>query len=144
MRRVGLAVLSLTGLSVGVWALFMPGSFHDGFPIAGRGWVSALGPYNEHLTRDVGALNLALGVLLAAAAIRQERGLVIASLAAWLVYAVPHLVFHLAEPGDLRAPDYLANGISLALAVLLPVALLLLELKRRAPADGPSNPQGKG
>ena len=40
-------------LVVGVWALVLPRSFYDDFPAAGRHWVSALGPYNEHLVRDV-------------------------------------------------------------------------------------------
>ena len=34
--------------------------FYDDFPGLGRSWVAADGPYNEHLVRDVGALNLAL------------------------------------------------------------------------------------
>jgi hypothetical protein len=47
-------------------------------PVAREG----LGPYNEHLVRDVGALNLALGVLLASAAILLERRLARVSLLA--------------------------------------------------------------
>jgi hypothetical protein len=62
--RVGMALLAVSPLGVGVWALFAPRSFFQDFPAAGRHWVSALGPYNEHLMRDVGALNLALLVLL--------------------------------------------------------------------------------
>ncbi len=34
-------------------------------PFSDSEWVSTLGPYDEHLVRDVGELNLALGVLLA-------------------------------------------------------------------------------
>jgi hypothetical protein len=66
-------------------------------PVAGQDWVSTLGPYNEHLVRDVGALNLALGVLLATAALLLERRLVQVSLIAYLVYAVPHFAFHLVK-----------------------------------------------
>ncbi|CAN5559336.1 hypothetical protein BH24ACT21_BH24ACT21_10240 [soil metagenome] len=89
--------------------MFLPRSFYDDFPVAGRHWVSSLPPYNEHLVRDVGALNLALGVLLAAAAILLGRGLVRASLVAWLVYAVPHFVFHLTELDVLSFGDALGN-----------------------------------
>ena len=39
---------------------------------------------------------LALGVLLALAAVSSGRELVRASLVAWLVFAVPHFVFHAA------------------------------------------------
>ena len=51
---------------VGLQALFAPRSFYDDFPI-GRGWVAMDGPYNQHLVRDVGSLNLALVVLVFAA-----------------------------------------------------------------------------
>jgi hypothetical protein len=54
-----------------------------------------LGPYDEHLVRDVGALNLALCALLVFAAVVLEKRLVQAALVAWLVYAIPHFAFHL-------------------------------------------------
>lgn len=63
--RGGLLLLAASALTVGLWTLLVPRSFYDDCPLPGRNWVSALGPYNEHLVRDVGALNLALGVLLA-------------------------------------------------------------------------------
>lgn len=65
--RARLLVLVATAFVVGVWALLAPRSFYEDFPAAGRGWVSSL-PFNEHLVRDVGALNLAFAVLLAYAA----------------------------------------------------------------------------
>ena len=64
--RVAFGYLALSSLQIGAWALFAPRSFYDGFPGAGRSWVSVDGPYNEHLVRDVGALNLAIAVLLVA------------------------------------------------------------------------------
>jgi hypothetical protein len=99
---------------------------YDDFPLPGRDWVSALGPYNEHLVRDVGALNLALGVLLATAAILPERRLVQVSLLAWLVYAVPHFIFHLVTGHAFSLGDNVANIVSLGIAVLLPLVLLAL------------------
>jgi hypothetical protein len=123
--RVALLLLASTPLMVGVWALLVPRSFYDDFPLPGRDWVSALGPYNEHLVRDVGALNLALGVLLATAAILLERRLVRVSLLAWLVYAVPHFVFHLVTGHAFSLRDNVANMVSLGIAVL-PLVLLAL------------------
>lgn len=122
--RLGVSLLAGPALVVGVWALLIPRSFYDDFPAAGRHWVSALGPYNEHLIRDVGALNLALGALLALAAILLERRLVQAALAAWLVYAVPHFLFHATELDALSLLDNSLNLITLGLAVLLPLVLL--------------------
>ena len=78
-------LLAATPLVVGVWALLLPRSFYDDFPSEGRDWVSALGPYDEHLVRDVGALNLALCALLVFAAVVLEKRLVQAALVAWLV-----------------------------------------------------------
>jgi hypothetical protein len=122
--RAALLLLASAPLMVGVWALLVPRSFYDDFPLPGRYCVSALGPYNEHLVRDVGALNLALGVLLATAAILLERRLVQASLLAWLVYAVPHFVFHLVTGHAFSLGDNVANMILLGIADLLPLVLL--------------------
>lgn len=127
--RRGLGIwpgLLATALVVGAWALLAPGSFYDDFPAVGRGWVSALPPYNEHLVRDVGALNLALAVLLGFAALSREGRLVRISLVVWLAYAIPHFVFHLTEMGAMPFLDDAANIASLGLVVVLPLALLLL------------------
>lgn len=134
--RIGVSLLAAPALVVGMWALLIPRSFYDDFPAAGRHWVSALGPYNEHLVRDVGALNLALGTLLALAAILLERRLVQAALAAWLVYALPHFVFHATELDALPFLDNVANVITLGLAVLLPLVLLAATGRRRAETGG--------
>jgi hypothetical protein len=121
-----LLVLAVSALTVGLWALLVPRSFYDDFPLPGRAWVSTLGPYNEHLVRDVGALNLALGVLLVVAAVLLERRLVQISLVAYLAYAVPHFIFHASTGHALPLGDNIANLITLGLAVLLPLVLLAL------------------
>ena len=128
LMRGGLGLLSLSALAVGAWALFLPRSFYEDFPSAGRAWVSALGPYNGHLLADVGAMYLALGVLLALAAVSLGRELVRASLVAWLVFAVPHFVFHAANiHHHPLAIDRAGNLISLGSVVLLPLILLYLD-----------------
>jgi hypothetical protein len=122
--RGGLLLLAASALTVGLWALLAPRAFYEDFPLPGRDWVSTLGPYNEHLVRDVGALNLALGVLLVLAAVLLERRLVQVSLVAYLVYAVPHFVFHLTTGHAFSLGDNLANMLTLGIAVLLPLILL--------------------
>jgi hypothetical protein len=67
LLRGGLLLLAATPLFGGIWALILPRSFYVDFPLPGSDWVSTLGPYNEHLIRDYGALNLALTILLVAA-----------------------------------------------------------------------------
>jgi hypothetical protein len=123
--RGGLLLLASSPLTVGLWALLVPRSFYEDFPLPGRRWVSTLGPYNEHLVRDVGSLNLVLGVLLVAAAILLERRLVQVSLVVWLAYATPHFLFHLTQVHHFSPFDNLANIGALGLAVLLPLLLLV-------------------
>jgi hypothetical protein len=124
--RVGLGLLAVAAADLGLWALAAPRSFYDDFPGGGRSWVSAVGPYNEHLVRDVGGLNLALALLLVAAAVLLERRLVIVVLVAYLVNAVPHFVFHVSHMDELSTADQVGQTVSLALAVVVPLALLPL------------------
>jgi hypothetical protein len=123
--RVGLGLLAVAAAVVGVWALAAPRSFYDDFPGGGSSWVSAVGPYNEHLLRDVGGLNLTLALLLVVAAVLLERRLVIVALAAYLVNVVPHFIFHVTHM-DVSTGDQVGQTVSLALTVLLPLALLPL------------------
>ncbi len=135
---IGLLLVAAAPLSGGVWALLFPRTFYGGFPLPGAGWVSTLGPYNEHLVRDYGALNLALGILLVAAAIFPEQRLTRVALVAWLGYAVPHFLYHTTLVEHFSPFDNLAQLGSLGLQVLLPLVLLLLtgaslQEGRRAP-----------
>lgn len=95
-RRWVLVLLALPGAYVGIWAHFLPASWYRSFPGFGRHWLPQLGPYNEHLSRDVGALYLALAVLSAGAAWRAgDTYLVRLTALVWLVFSVPHLIYHL-------------------------------------------------
>lgn len=128
--RIGLSVLAVSQAAVALWALFAPRAFYDDFPGGGSHWVSALGPYNEHLVRDVGASFTALLVLLVLAAIFLERRLVQAALVAWLVYAIPHLGYHLTTTEAYSTGDNVASLAGLALQAGLPLALLGLTFRR--------------
>ena len=70
--RIALGYLAFVSLEVGIWAQFAPRSFYDDFPGLGRAWVRVDGPFNEHLVRDVGGLNLALAAAVLAIAHRGE------------------------------------------------------------------------
>src|SRR5262249_28765743 len=124
--RIGLAVLAVQGAVLGVWAGFAPRSFYDDFPGLGHNWVSVDGPYNEHLVRDVGWLNLALAVITLWAAVSLGRSLVLPVLAGWLVADVPHLVYHAAPLGGLSTGDGTAEIVSLAVGPVIAGALLVL------------------
>jgi hypothetical protein len=131
--RVALGILALIGIQVGVWAAFAPRSFYDDFPGSGRVWVAVDGPYNEHLVRDVGALNLALAVVAIVAFVTLSRAAVIAAGGAWLAYGIPHLVYHLRHLDPLDAGDEIAVPVSLLLSVL--VAALVLWTAWRNPGE---------
>jgi len=141
-RMVGPAlwVLAVTGLLVGIWAALGPRSFYDDFPGLGRVWIAVDGPYNEHLVRDVGNANLALGLLAVVAALRRTRGLLVATGVAWLAVSVPHLVYHARHTEPFGTGDSVAVLASLALTPLLAAVVLIAGLRRpeRSPATGPA------
>jgi hypothetical protein len=124
--RVALVALALPNLALGAWAVLAPHSWYDDFPGGGRHWVSALGPYNEHLSTDVGAFFLAMGALLLFAGVVLDRLLIQAALGALLIFSVPHLIWHLGELGPYGTMDTVLNVISLSLVVVVPVLLLLI------------------
>jgi hypothetical protein len=136
--RVALGVLAATGFLVGAWAAFFPRSFYDDFPGAGRVWVAVDGPYNEHLVRDVGALNLALGVAALVALVTLSRAAVVAAGAAWAVYSLPHLVYHLRHLDVYDGTDAVTTLVALVGALVLPVVVLVVELRR--PGDRSRQP----
>ncbi len=117
--RIALGYLSAVSIQIGAWALVAPRSFYDDFPGLGRMWVSVDGPYNEHLVRDVGALNLAVAVLFVVAAIRLGRDVVTLAGAVALVWGVPHTVYHLLNTDVLDAGDVVVSLLGLILFVVL-------------------------
>jgi AhpD family alkylhydroperoxidase len=141
MRRVLLLTLAVPAAISGAWALIAPASWHGDFPGFGRDWLPAFGAYNEHLVRDVGSALLALAVLLAWAALSPRTPLWRAAAGSFLVFAVPHFVFHVVNTGRLPAGDEVVNLFTLGAAVLVPVVVLLMPSERgptvRAPERGP-------
>lgn len=127
--RVTLILLGAPLAVTGGWALAAPHNWYFTFPGAGHHWVSVLGPYNEHLTRDFGSLFLGLGLLLVVSAVVLSRPLVQAALGVTLVWSIPHLVFHMSHLEELPTGDNIANSASLGLTVIVPVVLLVLTLR---------------
>jgi hypothetical protein len=132
--RAGLIFLAVTQGAAGLVQLFAPATFYEDFPLPSTPWVSLLPPYNEHLMRDVGALTLAYVLVLTAAAIWPERRLVQVALAANLMFTVPHFVFHATHLDHYPTGSAVGLTITLALAVLIPAALLALTFYR-VPSD---------
>jgi hypothetical protein len=124
--RTLLVALALVGIYVGGWAETAPAAFYRHFPGFGRHWLPPLGPYNEHLVRDFGALNLGLAAAAIVAAVTLTRSATATAVAAWLVYSVPHLAFHATHGGGFAVEDDIAVLVMLASAVIAAAVALWL------------------
>jgi len=134
LLRAGLAVLALEAGVQGIWMYLAPRSFYDDVPT-----VSASGPFSQHLMSDIGGLNLAMAVLLGSAAAWPDRRLARVALAAYLVYVLSHLAFHLT---DLMSLSPGGQAFLLTALLLLPaVAIGLLFLTILA---GPARVRSRG
>ena len=124
-KQVAAGILALTAVDVGAWAEFAPKSFYDSFPGFGHHWVSLSGPYDEHLVRDVGGLYLALFAISVWAVVR-PRGETFALVGAgWLVFSIPHFVFHAFHLDEFGTADKLGNVIGLGATIVLAALLVL-------------------
>jgi hypothetical protein len=65
------------------------------------------------------------------AAITMERVMVRTALAAYLLFAVPHLLFHVTHHHHYTTSQAVIETTALAVAVLLPLALLVLSWRSR-------------
>ena len=133
--RIALGYLIVVTTQIALWALAAPRSFYDDFPGLGRAWVSIDGPYNEHLVRDVGALNLALAVVLIATFVRLGRDLAMIAGLATLAWGVPHTVYHLANTDGLSGSDIALSLGGLVLFAVIGGGLLWSAPRVDATAD---------
>lgn len=133
MARIGLVLVGAAQAELAIWGLVAPHSLYNSYPGAGRHWISALGPYNEHLIRDFAAAELGFAVLLLAAAVWFTRTLVLAAGIAFLVATIPHFIYHLTTTGSFSTGDNIASlggfvlelaliGIAMAVAAAAPAA----------------------
>ena len=138
--------LAFYNLSAGAWQVLAPRSFYDDFPGAGRHWVSVDGPYNEHLVRDYGQGNLALGVVALVALLTGGVWLASATGLAAVVANLPHQAYHQVHLDLLpTAGDQVLQTITLSVvsgtSVLLAVLAVGLPL-RTEPAVEPVERSG--
>jgi hypothetical protein len=125
----------------GIWATLAPRSFYEDFPLGIGGWVSALPSYNEHLMRDVGGLFMATGFILLAAAVWLERRLLAVALVSYLLFAVPHAIFHFFNLEPFGTGDVIGNVVALTATVVLPVWLLVVAVRDAGPRrEAPATP----
>ena len=135
LARVLLGALTTTGAAVGLWAQVAPAAFYRSFPGFGRHWLPPLGPYDGHLVRDFGALNLGLAAAALVAAVTLTRSATVTAAAAWLVYSVPHVAFHATHGEAFAAGDDIATLATLSAAAAAALAAWWLVTSASAPPD---------
>ncbi len=118
LLRLGIWFLTVVELAVGLVATLMPRTFYDHVP-----WVDLAPPYAEHLMRDYGAMNLTLGLVLLVAAITMDRLMVRTALTAYILFAIPHLLFHVTHHQHYTTAAAIGETTALVVALLLPMAL---------------------
>jgi hypothetical protein len=122
--RLGLVALAVPQLLTGGWALLDGAGWYESFPGFDPRLVAAEPPFNAHLAADTGAGFLATAVALAMAAWWGDRRVVRLALATYLAFAVPHLVYHWANPAPgLSDAEDVRNVITLGVAAVFPVVL---------------------
>ena len=118
--------LALVDTVIGASAPLAPHTFYAHlFPGLGGDWVSAIGPYDEHLVRDFGEALVAIAVLLWVAAARFEPRLVRVALVVALVQSVPHFAYHLTTTERLDPLADVTSLLALAVLVVLPAGALV-------------------
>jgi len=126
--------LAASAAYVGFWAMAWPHSFFTTFPGLGQAWVVPLGPFNEHLVRDVGGLYVALLVFSGWAAAKGDTGALRALGWAWLAFGLPHLAFHATHRHGFSTAEWAASMTPLTFAALGATILVLLHGTDRATA----------
>ena len=128
--RIGLAVLAVPSVVIGIWAAFTPRSFYDDFPglrpHVGRGRRART--TSTWSATSVSSTSLSLIIIVVRDLVTLPV-LVRAVLAGWLVYGVPHLVYHLRHMQPLRRQRSGGSWASLAFVPILAVALLVIEVR---------------
>ena len=120
--------------AIGLWQAVFPASFYAGFPGMGHHWVSPDGPYNEHLLRDVGLGNLAVGTVALVALLTGVLWVARAVGLAVVVVNLPHQIYHQAHVSVLpTTADQVLQSVTLAADSLTAIALVVLAF--RLPAD---------
>jgi hypothetical protein len=138
LARILLALTAAPLALVGLWATLAPRSFYDSFPGFGRHWVDVDGPYNEHLVRDVGHLELAVAFVLFAAVFLGGRRLLQVAAVAAIVTGLPHATYHALNRDGYETGDLIASVGGLVIGVVMPVIVLYLTWPRDETGAEPS------
>ncbi|WP_328614218.1 hypothetical protein OHS18_39405 [Amycolatopsis sp. NBC_00355] len=133
ITRVLLVFSGVVEAVIGIWPLVTPTGFYQDFPGFRAGWVSMDGPFNEHLLRDFGGLNLALAALLIGAAVIGTTAVARLAGVAALLFGLPHFLYHLGHVSHFDQIDQVLILATTGLGAVVPIALLLIPGRRVSP-----------
>jgi hypothetical protein len=132
LNRVSLVFLIIGSAMTGFWAYFASRWWYDTFPGFGMSWLPQLGPYNEHLAKDVGAMFIAFTVFSVIVLWRMRDELLVRVAGwGWLVFNVLHFIYHMTMLGMYKPSDQVVNVIVLSLLVIFSVILVVPDSRRR-------------
>lgn len=116
-------MIAASCLYLGVWAGVFPDRFFTSFPGAGLNWIELMGPYDEHLVRDVGFLYLAIAAMAIAAMFTRTAlaGRLVGL--GWTINSGLHFIFHMTHLKG-STVDVVGHVVSLSLSLALGVVLL--------------------
>ncbi|MFI6867527.1 hypothetical protein [Nocardia sp. NPDC050406] len=137
--QIMLGILALVGLVIGLWAVVAPQSWYDSFPGFGLHWVRVDGPYNHHLAADVGAFFLALAAVTLAALYYLDSLIARIAGLAWLVFGLPHLLYHFTHWVEQSAISTVLNAVGLIALPALGLACMIVAPRERRPVPEPSD-----
>ena len=123
--RLGLGFLILDQLVVGVWNAIWPESFYRDFPT-----VDLTPPFSEHYARDFGGATLGIGLFLVIGFLKTKAHFVIPATLAFLIYAVPHFFYHVANLEGATVGEAIALTSANAFVVLLGISIILVTIAR--------------
>jgi hypothetical protein len=130
ITRVLLVFFGLVEAVVGIWPLVSPSGFYQDFPGLRTGWVAMDGPFNEHLLRDFGGLNLALAATLIGAAVIGTTAVARLAAVAALLFGLPHFLYYLGHVSHFAQTDQVLIIVTTGLGALVPILLLLIPGRR--------------
>lgn len=116
--------MGIAAIVLGAWAFFSPESFFADFPVDGAGWVSTLGEFNDHLTRDYGSAQIGLGVAATLVGLSRSRSGVVAVMSGLVVLGILHFGYHLTTFSSFTPVSAASQALALALLIVIPLAVL--------------------
>jgi len=139
IAQAALWFLTVVSAVYGLWAIIAPAAWYRSLPGFGLNWVAMDGPYNHHLTSDVGALFLAMAVMTAAALFYADGLLARVAGAGWAVFGIPHFLYHaFHHPDGMSTGGFLFMVIAIALVPILGLIAVFVTPRERLPLRDPA------